>query len=467
MRIIDHRQFQKSAKAKNSWQRYALYSVAGLLACIVLVNVVMWGAYRNRVLPGYNLGGAPVGNVAFTKLQDKVAGKAFPQDITLTKGGVTKTVSTTSLGASVDIPGSIADLKKARPVLPMMALFTHHTVPTRVTIDQNKFKTAADGLTAAFTKDALMRRVAFNGSVFTIAPAEPGYKLAQAPLSHEVATALQQGKTTLEVPVTTLSPATASTDLDAEVARLGKKLTIKTSFVYKGRTVTPTVKDIGGWYAADFNTMKLSAANIGTYIDTIAPSAANRSDLVLAIQYAFNKDQPLNVAVVPAGSPVHTYCTAVRDVSAAALDDMIGKLAATYADTRGWNAGGKIAFQHVDSGCSYTVWLSAASDMTSFGSICDSYYNCQVGNSVVVNNDRWTLATDPWNATGASLEDYRTLIIDHETGHRLGFYDDPVCPATGGPAPVMMQQSIDLHGCTFNRWPTAPEISAVLTKNGL
>jgi hypothetical protein len=351
--------------------------------------------------------------------------------------------------------------------LPMFALFTHHTVPTRVRIDQNKLQTTAGGLVGMFTKEALMRRVTFNSSTFTISPAEAGYKLAVEPLGQDVKHALEQGKASLAVPVTTLNPPIVSTDLDAEVAKLSKKLGIKTTFAYKGRTVTPSAKDIGGWYASDSNTMKLSAANIGAYLDNIAPNAANRSDLILAIQYAFGKDQSLNFAVVPAGSPTHLYCTAVRGVSAVALDDMIGKLAATYADTRGWNAGGKMAFQHVDSGCAYTVWLSAASEMTGFGEICDNYYNCQVGNSVVVNNDRWTLATDPWNAAGGNLEDYRTLIIDHETGHRLGFYDDPVCPVAGGPAPVMMQQSIDLHGCIFNRWPTPAEINAVLAKNGL
>jgi hypothetical protein len=334
-------------------------------------------------------------------------------------------------------------------------------------MDQGKLTTAAAGLGSVFNKDPLMKRVVFDGKAFVIAPAEPGYHLAESTLGIDVSKALEAGKGTLEVPTTALAPAEANTDLNAEIAKLTPKLSIKTSFVYKGKTITPAPSDIGWWYASTADTMKLSADNIGKYIDTVAPKAANRSDLILAVQYAFGKNQSLNLAVVPAGYPVHTYCTAVRGVSAAALDDMIGKLAATYADTRGWNAGGKIGFQHVDSGCSYTVWLSAASEMTSFGDICDNYYNCQVGSNVVVNNDRWTLATDPWNATGASLEDYRVLIIDHETGHRLGFYDDPTCPAAGGPAPVMMQQSIDLKGCTFNRWPTPAEISAVLAKNGL
>jgi hypothetical protein len=131
----------------------------------------------------------------------------------------------------------------------------------------------------------------------------------------------------------------------------------------------------------------------------------------------------------------------------------------TYNDARGWNDGGHIAFEHVRRGCQYTVWMSAAADMTTFGTICDDYYNCQAGHSVVLNYDRWTTATPPWNKTGGSIQDYRTLMIDHETGHRLGFPDNPVCPRKGRPAPVMMQQSMNLHGCVFNIWPRPAEFT--------
>lgn len=81
----------------------------------------------------------------------------------------------------------------------------------------------------------------------------------------------------------------------------------------------------------------------------------------------------------------------------------------------------------------------------------------------MVNYDRWTTATPPWNQTGGNIEDYRVLIISHETGHRLGFLDNPVCPGAGQPAYVMMQQSIDLKGCVFNIWPTQTELAQLKT----
>lgn len=130
------------------------------------------------------------------------------------------------------------------------------------------------------------------------------------------------------------------------------------------------------------------------------------------------------------------------------------------ADKRGWNNGGEVSFNHEEN-CDFTIWLSAPASMTSFGAICDEYYSCRVGNNVVINYDRWTKATDPWNAAGMSMIDYQALVINHEVGHRLGF-GHPECPGQGQLAPVMMQQSVDLAGCKFNPWPTDHELNDVI-----
>ena len=50
--------------------------------------------------------------------------------------------------------------------------------------------------------------------------------------------------------------------------------------------------------------------------------------------------------------------------------------------------------------------------------------------------------------------------MNHEVGHWLGL-GHLDCPAPGGPAPVMRQQSIDLPGCAFNAWPLDAEVAAV------
>lgn len=127
----------------------------------------------------------------------------------------------------------------------------------------------------------------------------------------------------------------------------------------------------------------------------------------------------------------------------------------TYADARGWRAGG-IAFRRVARGGDFSLVLAAASTLPSFGAGCSTNWSCRVGRFVVINQDRWKFASPAWNQARAGLRDYRHLVVNHETGHWLG-HGHRGCPAPGRPAPVMMQQSKGLDGCRFNPWPTPAE----------
>jgi hypothetical protein len=132
----------------------------------------------------------------------------------------------------------------------------------------------------------------------------------------------------------------------------------------------------------------------------------------------------------------------------------------TYADARGWRAGG-IAFRRVARGgtkqeADFTLVLAAASTLPSFGAECSAFWSCRVGRFVVINQDRWKFASPAWNRARAGLRDYRHLVVNHETGHWLG-HGHRGCPGPGRPAPVMMQQSKGLDGCRFNPWPTVAE----------
>ena len=151
------------------------------------------------------------------------------------------------------------------------------------------------------------------------------------------------------------------------------------------------------------------------------------------------------------------YQYSVRGKSnVSSVEEFAAAAAETYADRRGWSLGGSIRFERVASGGDFTLWLSADSQMSTFGGACDLVWSCRNGDNVVINEDRWLGASPAWNEAGGSLRDYRHMVVNHETGHWLGF-GHSTCGSPGTAAAVMQQQSMGLAGCAPNPWPLAGE----------
>lgn len=157
-------------------------------------------------------------------------------------------------------------------------------------------------------------------------------------------------------------------------------------------------------------------------------------------------------------SPVRrrvTYSVATRGRITTSVATFRRQAQETYADARGWRAGG-VDFRAVARGGDFTLVLAEASTLPSFGAGCSTYWSCRVGRFVVINQDRWKFASPAWNSARAGLRNYRHLVVNHETGHWLG-HGHRGCSRAGQPAPVMMQQSKGLDGCRFNPWPLPGE----------
>jgi Protein of unknown function (DUF3152) len=456
----------RRAPASLPWLGKSLVIVVVVAALFVLANLGMNVLYYNRALPHEYLGRLSVGGKSLHLPQHISPADMLPAQLTFAHGSTYVSRTAASLGISADAAATLKNVNVHWHWLPLFSLFSSRHAAVSLQVDKARFAAASAELASRFARPARGRHIGLQGTAFVIEPAEGGYRLNTAALLALTLAALQHGTTQVSVPTTpTPAPAGTARNLSDQLPKLQKELDTPISFTYHGQTIRPAKADRSQWFVPAGASMAAQPAAAERYIAKLARQAgitiANPHDLAAAAAYALSKAETRTFAVVPAGRStiVRTYCTSVRDVNASVLAGLTGNLAMTYNDVRGWNDGGRIAFEHVRRGCQYTVWMSAAADMTTFGSICDDYYNCQAGHSVVLNYHRWTTATPPWNKTGGSIQDYRTLMIDHETGHRLGFPDNPACPGKGRPAPVMMQQSMDLHGCVFNIWPRPAELT--------
>jgi hypothetical protein len=144
--------------------------------------------------------------------------------------------------------------------------------------------------------------------------------------------------------------------------------------------------------------------------------------------------------------------------------DSVGDI---LADPRGWVGSAKHpvtlpaedmaraswSFQRVSNG-SYGVRIRLATPATvdrqcgAAGLQTVGQYSCRFGKTIMINLRRWLQGTTGFT----NLPAYRTMVINHEVGHYLGF-NHMKCPGPGKLAPVMQQQTIDLDGCRPNPYP--------------
>jgi hypothetical protein len=134
----------------------------------------------------------------------------------------------------------------------------------------------------------------------------------------------------------------------------------------------------------------------------------------------------------------------------------------TLGDKRGWTGGGRLRLQRVGRAqdADFTIYLATretAGRMCARGGVNirvggRPYTSCRAAGKVVINLDRWRLSAPPYTAAKVPLITYRQYLINHEVGHEFG-HGHQGCPRRGGPAPVMVQQTLTLRGCTPNAWP--------------
>jgi hypothetical protein len=140
-----------------------------------------------------------------------------------------------------------------------------------------------------------------------------------------------------------------------------------------------------------------------------------------------------------------------RGITGITPREFAGRIEVILGDRRGWAADGRWRFQRVaaDQWADFTIYLATPATRDRLcGGGYDRYTSCRIDERVVINVARWTHGASTY---GDDLTNYRRYVINHETGHALGFGHE-LCTGRGDPAPIMQQQTLGLHGCVPNPW---------------
>ena len=131
----------------------------------------------------------------------------------------------------------------------------------------------------------------------------------------------------------------------------------------------------------------------------------------------------------------------------------------TLNNDLGWSNVTEKSFQLTNTEDSDYVYIFASPDKTD--ELCapietNNIYSCRNENNIVINFFRWKDGAVDFKK---DMEMYRIYLINHETGHILG-WGHVDCPKEGAIAPVMMQQSKGTNGCVPYGWPVYETIKS-------
>lgn len=228
--------------------------------------------------------------------------------------------------------------------------------------------------------------------------------------------------------------------LSAPVERAGEPtiaVPAPTGTRFTSPTPTPTATETGT------ATTTSTATSKPTETETTAPSGTMKSS---------GKYDWSTTTAAPAGSEgtLHRYAVAVETTAKLKANTAAATIADVLNDPRSWTGSGDVRFALVaKANADVNLYLASTKTAAELcGSDAEAAHSCTKGNTVVINAEAWKAGA----ATYDDLADYRTYLINHAAGQLLG-EKAAQCPGKGKKAPVTMQQSADLDGCTANPWP--------------
>ncbi|WP_156252387.1 DUF3152 domain-containing protein [Pseudactinotalea terrae] len=207
-------------------------------------------------------------------------------------------------------------------------------------------------------------------------------------------------------------------------------------------------------------TLSTSSPSLPT--SSLTLSAEQEADLLAGVRVRRVPDASTGVLrIVPGAAEAPAGAAAVQTVRVEVEEglDVDNEAFATFVmtvlnDPRGWGADGSVRFARTDGEADIRVVLAtpATVDEMCAPLATNGRWSCGRYGHAALNADRWVFGADAWTEGGGDLTSYRQYLVNHEVGHLLG-HPHESCPVPGEPAPVMVQQSINLDGCAPNGWP--------------
>lgn len=202
-----------------------------------------------------------------------------------------------------------------------------------------------------------------------------------------------------------------------------------------------------GSVAADVRGGRIPVPGVRPVISAAAPVVPLRGSGTYAVAAAPAAD-------VPAGAV--TYRVEVERGLPFRAEPFARAVDRTLADARSWAARTGTPMVRVDGEADLRVVLASprTTDELCAPLSTKGKVSCRNGDDVVINAWRWAEGAASY---AGDLAAYRIYVVNHEVGHGLG-RGHLTCTGKGEAAPVMLQQTLGLHGCRANPWPTDAEI---------
>lgn len=156
----------------------------------------------------------------------------------------------------------------------------------------------------------------------------------------------------------------------------------------------------------------------------------------------------VSVAAVGAAGTLHRFSVRVETSLGANADAVARQIAGVLNDPRSWAGSGDVRFALVGDPKKAEFSITVASAVTASKTCQPVAGSCRKGASLVLD------ASAAMPAAFASADAWQAYLVNHAVGLVLNKPAE-TCPKKGRPAPVMLDQSGNLGGCTANPWPNS------------